>query len=235
MLPLRGPALILALTMGAALMSPHALAQTPPPAAAPEAKKPPAKAKPATASKTGGPTLATRIPPPGPAELPLFGARNFIDQRSGVSLTVPAGWLLLEAPESGDIEVSRMILDGPGQPAPACGVSVLKAKQPPNISQAQLNKAIHDERNVDGIRKNVTQGGRKLVDLKRLTNSGFAGISVQLLSPGNAYSADTTTYLAFFEAIGRRYSVNCNVLTHDLDTMRPDIEAIIRSVQLPNI
>jgi len=210
-------------------------AQTPPEAPAkPPANKAPAKPKaPAAAAKSVGPTIATRIPPPGGAEVPLFGARNFVDQRSGVALTVPAGWLLLEAPESSDGEISRMILDGPGQPAPACGIVVIKARQPPNISQDQLNKAIHNEQNVANIRKNVAQGNRKLVDLKRLTNSGFSGISVQVINPGNTYSPDTTTYLTFSEAIGRRYSINCNVLTNDLDTMRPDIEAIIRTIRMP--
>lgn len=228
--------LVLPLALGCSLLATQVvLAQAPPSPTTPEVKKPPAKPKPAAAPKSVGPTLATRIPPPGPAELPLFGARSFIDQRSGLSLTVPAGWLLLESPESGDSEISRMILDGPGQPAPACGISVLKAKQPPGINQAQLNKAIHDDRNVEGIRKNVTQGGRRLIELKRLTMGGFAGVSLQIISPGSPYAPDTTTYLAFFEAIGRRYSVNCNVLTNDLDTMRPDIEAIVRSMQFPNI
>ena len=204
------------------------------PAAAP-AKKPPAKSAAPSTPKTSGPSgYPTRIPPPGPAEVPLFGARPFIDQRSGIAMTIPAGWLLLEAPQSADTEISRMIMDGPGQPSPSCGVVVLKANQPPNITQAQVNKAIHDDRNVDNIKKNVARGKSKLVSVQKLTASGVSGIFVQVLSPGSAASPDTTTYLAFYEALGRRYSLNCNVLTQDLDTMRPDIEAIVKSIRLPN-
>lgn len=213
-------------------------AQTPPAdgtaAAKPVARKPaPKKPGNAAAAKTSGPLIPTRIPPPGPAEVPLFGARNFLDQRSGVTLTVPAGWLLLEAPEAPETEISRMILDGPGQPAPACGVVVLKAKQPNGVTQAQINKVIHDERNVASIRSNVAKGSAKLVELKKVSNSGYSGISMEVLVPGNQYAPDTTTYLTFFEAIGRRYSINCNVLTNDLDTMRPDIESILRTLKMP--
>lgn len=228
--------MVLAMLLGSALPAADvAFAQTPPAAPAKPAEKaaPAAKKTPQASAASTGPKLSTRIPPPGPAEVPLFGARNFVDQRSGVSLTVPAGWLLLEAPAAPEAEISRMILDGPGEPAPACGIVVLKAKQPPGVTQAQLNKAIHDERNVASIRKNIVKGNAKLVDLKRVSNSGYSGISVEVTAPGSAYAPDTTTYLAFFEAIGKRYSVNCNVLTNDLDTMKADIESIIRTLKLP--
>ncbi len=37
--------------------------------------------------------------------------------------------------------------------------------------------------------------------------------------------------ITFFEAVGKRYTFECNVLAADYDTMRVDIDAIIKSLR----
>jgi len=179
------------------------------------------------------PQSVTRIPPPGPAEVPLFPAREYTDPRSGISMTVPAGWLVIEVPQVPEGEITRMFIEGPGTPSPSCSLVVQRPQQPARVNQGQLNRMIHDERSVTQVRNSLAREGRRVVAIRRLTQGGIAGLTSQLLVPGNQHAPDITAFVTFFEQVGRRYSLNCSAMTLDLDTMRPDIEAIIRSLRFP--
>lgn len=185
------------------------------------------------AQQPAQPQTVTRIPPPGPAEVPLFPARDYVEPRSGLGLTVPAGWLVIEVPEVPEGEVARIFMEGPGTPSPSCSVVIIRPAQPARVTQAQLNRVIHDDRSVNSVRGQLGQEGRRVQNVRKLTQGGIAGLSVQVLIPGSQWSPDVTTFVSFFEQVGRRFSINCNALTNDLDTMRPDIEAILRSLRFP--
>ncbi len=179
------------------------------------------------------PQTVTRIPPPGPAEVPLFPARDYVEPRSGLGLTVPAGWLVIEVPDVPEGEIARIFMEGPGTPSPSCSVVIIRPAQPARATQAQLNRVIHDDRSVNSVRSQLGQEGRRVQNVRKLTQGGIAGLSVQVLIPGSQWAPDVTTFVSFFEQVGRRFSINCNALTNDLDTMRPDIEAILRSLRFP--
>lgn len=194
-----------------------------PAASKPAATKPAAPAKPTLQEKT-------KVPPPGPAELPLFGERAFQDKRSGMSFTTPAGWMVIEVPELQEGEVTKLFLEGPGSPPGSCGIIVQGVKHP-NMTQAQLNKLLHDERNAANIRKNLAQGGRTVASTRKLTQSGVAGMQGVIVMNGNTQAPSVATVLTFFEAINRRYTFNCNILTGDMDTQKADIDALIKTVK----
>jgi hypothetical protein len=175
----------------------------------------------------------TRIPPPGPAEVPLFPAREYTDPRSNVALTVPAGWLVVEIPQVAEGEITRMFMEGPGTPAPNCTVVVVRPQQPPRATQAQLNRVVHTDQSVNGMRTQLSREGRRVVNIRKVTQAGIAGVVAQVAIPGSQHAPELTTFVTIFEQVGRRYSVNCNTLSADLDTMRPDIEAILRSFRFP--
>lgn len=188
----------------------------------------PQRQQPAAAAAASPPT---RIPPPGPAEVPLFPARPYVDQRSQLNLMVPAGWLLVEVPQVPEGEITRMFMDGPGTPAPNCTIVVIRPQQPQGATQAVLNRAIHNDQQVDRMRRQLSSEGRRVVSIRKVTQSGVAGVVAQVAIPGNQYSPELTVFVSIFEQVGRRYSINCNSLSADLDTMRPDINAILESLR----
>ncbi len=174
----------------------------------------------------------TKVPPPGPAELPLFGERAFNDARSKLTFTTPPGWMVIEVPQLQDGEISKLFLEGPGSPPASCGLIVQGVKHP-NVTQAQLNKLLHDDRNAANIKNNLSQGGRTLASMRKISQGGVAGIQGVVMVSATAQQPAIATILTFFEAVNRRYTFNCNVLAGDLDTQRTDIEALIKSVQFP--
>lgn len=178
-------------------------------------------------------SVPTRIPPPGPAEVPLFPARDYTDPRTRLTLNVPAGWLVIEVPEAPEGTLGQMFIEGPGLPPPNCGITIVRPQQPARVTQAQLNRVLADQRSINGVRGNLAQEGRRVVSIRGIAQGGIGGIAAEVLIPGNALQPDVTTFVTFFEQVGRRYSINCNVLTNDLDSMRNDIQSIIRSVRFP--
>lgn len=233
----------MALVAGQALAQTPAPAPAPAPAATPTAPRPAAPrpraplrphhetapAQPEAPPPTSAGQQVTRIPPPGPAEVPLFPARDYTDPRTNMSMTVPAGWLVIEAPNGGDL--SHLFIEGPGSPPPSCTVVVLKPQQPANITQPLINRMLQDDRNLGSVRSNLGQQGRRVNSIRKVVQNGIAGIVAQVLIPGSSTSPDVTMFVAFFEAVGKRFSFNCTALTNDLDTMRPDIEAMFRSLK----
>jgi hypothetical protein len=163
--------------------------------------------------------------------VPLFPAREYTDARTGLTLTVPAGWLVIEVPQVPEGELSRLFMEGPGLPAPNCSIVTVRPQQPPRATQAQLNRVIHDDRSVNTVRQQLSQQGRRVVGVRKLNQTGIAGLTAQVVIPGGTWAPEMTTYVSFFEQVGRRFSINCNVLTLDLDAMRPDVEAIVRSLR----
>lgn len=189
--------------------------------------------RPAQQPAQAQPQSVTRIPPPGPAEVPLFPARDYTDPRSNLSFTVPAGWLVIEIPDVPENEIGRIFMEGPGIPSPSCSVVIVRPQQPARVTQAQLNRVIHADQSVASVRNQLGQEGRRVQTVRKLTQNGIAGLSIQVLIPGNQHAPDTTTFVSFFEQVGRRYSINCNAMTLDLTTMQPDIESILRSLRFP--
>lgn len=186
---------------------------------------------PAPTAAAGPPT---RIPPPGPAEVPLFPAREYTDPRSNLRMTVPAGWLVVEIPQVAEGEVTRMVVDGPGIPGPNCTVVVARPQQQPaRATQAQLNRALHADQSVNAIRSQLGREGRRVVNVRKVTQSGVAGVIIQVAVPGSAHAPELTTFFSLFEQVGRRYQVSCTTMSADLDTMRPDIDAIFGSFRFP--
>jgi hypothetical protein len=179
-------------------------------------------------------TPPTRIPPPGPAEVPLFPARDYTDPRSNLQLTVPAGWLVIEVPQVPEGELARLFMEGPGTPAPNCSVVVQRPQQPARVTQASLNQAIHRDQSVAAIRTQLAQQGRRVVNIRKVTQGGLAGIVAQVALPGGPHLPEMTTFVVLFEQVGRRFSINCTTMSLDLDTMRPDIEGIVRSLRFPS-
>lgn len=189
-------------------------------------KRPPAKA----ATKLTG---DGRIPPPGPAELPLLPARDFSDSRSLIDLTIPAGWIIIEVPPSQKTEgASLILLEGPGAPAPSCRVILRTPKQPPKIAQAQINKIMYDDRNLQIVRKNLSQGGREVQTLTKINNRGINGLQAKVLMAGSAQRPDVTLLISFFEMVGQSYSFECSTLTADLDNVSADLDTIVKSARL---
>lgn len=198
-----------------------------------EIKSPIVKAK--TTPKTSAkPSPAeAHIPPPGPAELPLLPASDFSDSRSSIEISLPDGWRAIEAPRNPKTDVTTLILiDGPGSPEPTCHVIVRTPKQPPKITQAQINKIMHDERNVQMVRKNLAQGGREVQSVTKISNRGINGLQSKLLMPGNEHRPDVTVLISFFEMVGQAYSFECSTLSADLDNVANDIDVMVRSTRL---
>ncbi len=77
-----------------------------------------------------------------------------------------------------------MLMEGPGSPPPTCRISVLSPKQPTKVTQAMLNKIMHDDRNVAAIRANIGRDGRKLVGMNKITQDGLNGLRAQVIIPG---------------------------------------------------
>jgi hypothetical protein len=174
-----------------------------------------------------------RIPPPGPAELPLLPASDFSDSRSSIEISLPAGWRAVEGPRNAKTDITTLILiDGPGSPEPTCHVIVRAPKQPPKITQAQINKIMYDERNVQMVRKNLAQGGREVQSVTRVSNHGVNGLQSRLLMPGNEHRPDVTVMISFFEMVGQAYSFECSALTADLDNAADDIDMMVKSARL---
>jgi hypothetical protein len=178
------------------------------------------------------PQLA-RIPAPGPAELPLLPAQDFSDSRGTIELSLPTGWNVAEIPNPQKTpDASLILLDGPGSPSANCRVIVKSSKQPPKITQAQINKAMHDERNLQNMRKSLGQNGREVLALAKLSNKGIYGLQAKLLVPGNEYRADMTVLISYFEAVGQAYSFECTVTTADFDNAADDLDSIVKSARL---
>ncbi|MES2907520.1 MAG: hypothetical protein V4691_10960 [Pseudomonadota bacterium] len=174
------------------------------------------------------------IPPPGPAEVPLFGAREFTDSRSNLEMTIPAGWLVIEIPRLPKDSISMIMMEGPGSPAPTCRLGVRAPKQPPKIAQAQINKIMHDGRNLAMVKNNLAKDGREVVAVNKLVIKGINGVQAQVLVPGNERRPDVTLLVNFFETVGRAYSMECTVMAADYDNMSKDIDALIKSLRFAN-
>jgi len=201
--------------MAALLFSPQAFAQTKP------------------AKAVAKPSSLARIPPPGPAELPLLQARDFSDSRSLIDITVPAGWVVMEVASNQKNEnASLILLEGPGAPAPSCKIVLRVPKQPPKISQAQINKIMHDERNLQMMRKSLGQGGREVLSITKVSNRGLNGLQAKLLVPGSDRRPDVIMAITFYEAVGQAYSFECSALSADIDNVGTDLDAIVRSARL---
>lgn len=187
------------------------------------------KTKPAAAASKA--PQEVRIPPPGPAEEPLFEEREFSDSRSDLELTVPRGWVVVEVPQLQKNDVSLILLDGPGTPAPNCRIVVRKPKQPDKITQAMINKIMHDKRNLDQIAKNLSSNGRKVLSVSKTAIRGANGIEAKVQVPGTSRRPDIVIFVNFFEVVGRAYSFECSVLGADADNMSDDIEALVKSAR----
>lgn len=171
------------------------------------------------------------IPPPGLADRPLYDAREFTDSRSNLEMTLPAGWLVVEVPRIPKDVISLILLEGPGSPAPNCRFSVRTPKQPPKITQAQINKIMHDARNLAMVRTNLGKDGRQVVAVNKLSLKGINGLQAQVLVPGTDRRPDVTLVVNFFETVGRAYSLECTVLAADYDNMGKDIDMLVKSLR----
>ena len=179
------------------------------------------------------PETPTQIPTPGFGELPLFGARTLEQAEIGFRLTVPAGWIADGAsPEGQEGVLARLIMEGHGSPAPSCLMSVVRNQTPPRVTQAQINQALHRDQNVAGMRRTLSQGNRRIDDLRRVTRTGIAGIQARVTVPGTAMRPSITLFFVMHEALGRRFSIECQVLSADLQTQRPEIEGVFDSLEI---
>lgn len=175
----------------------------------------------------------TRIPPPGFGELPLFGARELEHTEMNFKMLVPAGWIADGA--SADQQqgvIGRMILEGPGLPAPSCLMAIVQNQVPAGITQQRINQALHQDQNVNNLRRQLGQRGNRVADLRRITRGGVAGFSARIIAPGNAQRPEVTLYMTFLEAVGRRYTVECQVLTADMQTHQRDVEQMLASLEI---
>jgi hypothetical protein len=173
-----------------------------------------------------------RIPPPGPAELPFLPAQEFASSRGDLELSLPAGWTAIEAPHNAKSDASLVLLDGPGSPGPSCRVVSRVPKQPPKITQAQINKIMHDDRNVQMVRKNLSQSGHEIQSIAKINSHGINGLQAKLLIAGTEHSPDSITLISFFEVVGQSYSFECNVLSADYDNISNDFDVILKSARL---
>lgn len=198
-------------------------------AQAQKAKTPPPPSAPVSRAAAAKQPL---IPAPGPAEKPLIGAYEFSDSRSKLDFTVPAGWRALEVQQKDkNADSSLIVVDGPGMPSSNCRVAVRKPRQPDKITQAQINKLMHDKRNMDMIAKTLSANGRKLLSISKSTVDGTNGLSARVLVEGNARRPDITILVSFFEVPGHAYSFECSVLNADLENTVPAVEALIKSAR----
>jgi hypothetical protein len=179
------------------------------------------------------PETPTRIPLPGFGELPLFGSRVLEQEEIGFRMTIPAGWIADGAsPQGQDGVIARMIMEGPGSPSPSCVLNVLRNQIPPRLTQAQVNTALHRDENIANLRRTLGAQGRRVNEVRRVTRTGVAGLQARVTVPGNASRPDVALFLTFFEALGRRFNIECQVLAADLQSHQPDIEAIFTSLEI---